>query len=310
MLLHDDSHADRSGEPVADALERLDPAARALLGLSARRGMSVDEIAEVTDNHPDDVAAWLRDGIREVAIDAGVEGDQPLTRTFHRLRQLDDEAWSPDETPSEPLADSAAADAPGRRLRPTAVYTALLAAIALIVPLNDVWPAQIVSLGLLVTVPGSLLLRAIGIPGRSIAAFPLYVPAASLAVLFAAGLTVDLAGPQLGVERPLHTVPMLVAIEAFCVVLLVAGAFRSPAEVAVPWRSLGLRVWNLWPLVLPLVSAAGAARLTAGHGNVLATAGLALVAVTVLACTALAGHLSKTQLALVLYGVGLAAVWS
>src|SRR3954453_21646213 len=144
MLLHDDSHADRSDQPVADALERLDPAARAVLGLSARRGMSVDEIAEVTGNHPDDVAAWLRDGVREVAVEAGVEGEQPLTRTFHILPQLDDEAWSPGDTSPEPPAGA-------RRWAPTAIYAALLAAIALIVPLHDGWAAQIVSLGLLLT---------------------------------------------------------------------------------------------------------------------------------------------------------------
>src|SRR3954447_4492321 len=135
MLLHDDSHTDDPGEPVAGALERLDPAARALLGLSARRGMSVDEIAEVTDNHPDDVAAWLRDGVREVAVDAGVEGERPLTRTFHRLRQLDDEAWSAGDSPPEPAA-GVPAEAPAGRWAPTGIYAALLAAIALIIPLN------------------------------------------------------------------------------------------------------------------------------------------------------------------------------
>src|SRR3954447_20423172 len=108
MLLHDDSHTDDPGEPVAGALERLDPAARALLGLSARRGMSVDEIAEVTDNHPDEVAAWLRDGVRDVAVAAGCEGERRLTRTSPRLRQLDDDAWSSADTPPEPPAGAPA----------------------------------------------------------------------------------------------------------------------------------------------------------------------------------------------------------
>src|SRR5215208_5466168 len=136
MLLHDDFHTYGPDEPVADALERLDPAARALLGLSARRGMSVDEIAEVTDNDPADVAAWLRDGVREVAIDAGVEGDRPLTRTFHRLRELDEQAWLADDTPLpeeqiEPPIDHRP-QAPARRWIPLAIYSALLAAIALL----------------------------------------------------------------------------------------------------------------------------------------------------------------------------------
>src|SRR5215217_3116780 len=240
MLLQDETtRTNGSRDRVAAALGRLDPAARALLALSAHRGMSVGEIAEAMNTDPDVVAGWLRDAVREVAVDAGTNSGRPLTTAYGHLRELEESAWRPGQAPApaqmqDDLAETRGADEHRRderprRWAPAAIYAVLLAAIALLVPLNDVWAAQVVSLGLLLTVPGSLLLRAIGTRGESVAAFPLYVPAASLAVLFAAGLSVDLLGPELSVSKPLQTGPMLAAVEVFCLVLLGAGARRPPA---------------------------------------------------------------------------------
>jgi len=73
-------------------------------------------------------------------------------------------------------------------------------------------------LGLLVvlvlTVPGLLALRALRVPGEAVVRFPVYVPCASLVVLLASGLAVDLAGPARGLAAPLRTAPLLAGLEA------------------------------------------------------------------------------------------------
>src|SRR4051812_19953872 len=86
--------------------------------------------------------------------------------------------------------------------RTPAVLFACLALIGLLHPLTHAWAAQAVVLVLLVVVPGILALRALRVPGAVVAGFPVYVPCASLSVLFVAGLAVDLIGPVLGISQP------------------------------------------------------------------------------------------------------------
>src|SRR4051812_45428519 len=85
----------------------------------------------------------------------------------------------------------------------------VLLAMGGLVQLRHNWSAEAALVVLLLVVPGWLLLRAVGTPGEAVVATPVYLPAASLVVLLAAGLGVDLVGPRLGVAEPLRMWPML-----------------------------------------------------------------------------------------------------
>jgi uncharacterized membrane protein len=209
----------------------------------------------------------------------------------------------------EPLRRRRAPSARVLRARHTALELLLLVLMAALVPLRSSFAAEAVLLLLLLAVPGALLLRALRVPGDAILRFPVYVPCASVVMLMAAGLGVDLIGPQLGVSAPLRTLPMLVGVEALSLALLVAGSF-APLEAGVPWRVLRPRVLSAWPLLLPLAAAAGAMRLTAGHGAGVAVIALSFTALVLFLGVLFAGRMSRGQLSLVIYGAALAAAWS
>lgn len=183
-----------------------------------------------------------------------------------------------------------------------------LAMLAVLVQVRGIWAAQAVLLALLLVLPGLLLLRALRVPGAAIASFPAYVPSASLVVLLGSGLVVDLAGPLLGVARPLNAEPLLVGLEVCCLALLAAGSRAGP-EVAIPWRSLAQPARLTWPLVLPLLAAAGALRLNNGHGTAIAVLAVAACGVTLACVLAFAARLEDRLLAVVLYAAGLALMW-
>ena len=82
----------------------------------------------------------------------------------------------------------------GRSRGPRLAELAALAVLPALVAARDVWAAQALLLALLLTVPGLLALRAMRVPGEAIVRFPVYVPCASLVVLIASGLVVDLEG--------------------------------------------------------------------------------------------------------------------
>lgn len=216
------------------------------------------------------------------------------------LKPLERPPGSPERAPRHAAA----------RVRgPVAAYVAALAVIALLVPMDRFWAAQVFLVPLLLTVPGVILLRALRIPGRVVSSFPVYIPCASIVVLFGSGLAVDIGVPLIGVTAPLRAGPLLVGLDIICLALL-AASINAPPEVAIEWRALSRPAWLAWPLVLPLVAAAGALRLNSGHGG-----GIALVALA--ACIAMLGatvvfspRFDKTLLMVILYAVGLAILWS
>jgi uncharacterized membrane protein len=203
------------------------------------------------------------------------------------------------------------AQAPARRT--DAALGAYLAALATVAALAlwaaDIWAAQVVSAGLLLTVPGVLLLRALRVSAYSVGSFPVYVPAASLVFLLAAGLGASLLGPVVGVEQPLRTEPLLVAVGVPWLVLLALGA-RAPEEARIRWDGVLPQARNLWPLLLPLGAAAGAARLSSSGDAALATIVVTASGAALLGALMAAKRLSHVQLMLVLYGVSLALMWS
>jgi len=188
-------------------------------------------------------------------------------------------------------------------------YAAALVLVALLLPLNSSWAVQLLLVPLLLAVPGAVLLRALRVPGRAVASFPIYVPCASIVVLLGSGLAVDLLGPFLGVTAPLRATPLLVGLEATCLMLL-AASVNGPADAAIPWRSLSRPIRLAWPLTLPLIAAAGSLRLNSGHGHGVALIALSASIALLAAGLTFSSRLDKALLAVILYAAELALMWS
>jgi uncharacterized membrane protein len=188
-------------------------------------------------------------------------------------------------------------------------YIGALALVAVLVSLHSFWAAQVLLVPLLLVVPGAILLRALRVPGHTVFSFPVYVPCASLIVLFGSGLAVDLIGPLVGVAAPLRAGPLLVGLEVVCLALLAASA-NAPSSVAIPWRSLAQPARLAWPFILPLVAAAGALRLNSGHGAGVAVVATAACGIALTTAMLVASRLDKSLLAVILYAACLAMMWS
>jgi uncharacterized membrane protein len=175
--------------------------------------------------------------------------------------------------------------------------------------LQRLWVAELFLFGLLLVLPGVLLLRALRVPGAVVASSPVYVPAASLAVLIVSGLVVDVVGPLVGVSAPLRTVPLAVGIELVLVGLF-AASFRAPAGTAIPWRAIAVPPWRCWPLLLPLVAAVGALRLNTGHSSSIAVVAVVGCLAVLAWAIARAPRLSDTFVTVVVYAVSLSVMWA
>ncbi len=193
--------------------------------------------------------------------------------------------------------------------RALAWRAAPLAAIAALTAGRQLWVVQLLQLGLLLVVPGALLLDALRVPRAAVRAFPVYVPAASVAVLFASALAGDLVGPPLGVGHPLAPWPMLVSLELACAALLAARP-SAPVLAMIGSALVRARPLKAWPLALPLLAAAGALELNHHGAAALSIASAVAAALVPLVCLVRADKIGPTSLMVILYAVGLAAIWS
>ena len=137
----------------------------------------------------------------------------------------------------------------------------------------------------------------------------MYVPCASIVVLYGTGLAVNMTGPVIGIAEPLRPWPMLVGFELVCLILLAVSA-NAPPDAAIPWRDLALTGRTALPVILPLVAAAGAIRLNTGHSNGVAVIALCGCVILTAVLFAYASRVSISLLAVGLYAVGLAMMWS
>lgn len=195
------------------------------------------------------------------------------------------------------------------RHRPLAVQGAGLILIAILTGLHGHWAAQVLLVPLLLIVPGVILLRALRVPGEAVASYPVYVPSASLLVMLVSGLAVDMLGPLAGITAPLRSVPLLVGLELTCVALLGLAA-NAPADTRIPWERLSDQVRSAWPLLLPVLAAAGALRLNGGNDNHIAVVALTLLVIVPVATFLFAPWLDEPLLYSITFGVALAAMWS
>jgi uncharacterized membrane protein len=213
------------------------------------------------------------------------------------LRQADLDA---DAQPSQEAA---------RARHPQAMPAAGLVLLAVLTPLHGLWAVQLLMVPLLLVLPGLILLRALRFPGAAVAATPLYVPAASILVLLAAGLATDLAGPRIGIAEPLRAAPLLLGLEVVCFALL-GCSLGAPEETRIPWASVSHPFRLAWPLLIPLLSAAGALRLNSGHSARVAELAVIVVLVVTVAVFLYASRCSDRLLIVGVFAIGLAMMWS
>jgi hypothetical protein len=125
------------------ALARLDPASRALLDLSLRRGMKPEEIGDLLGTDPDSVVVAREAALEQLATELDMDDVSELDQVRARLAELPAEAWTgtADARPQlkvvkgEP-ARSAEPPAKSRRSRlPLLLALLAVAAVALIVVL-------------------------------------------------------------------------------------------------------------------------------------------------------------------------------
>jgi hypothetical protein len=91
------------------ALSRLDPASRALLDLSLRRGMRPEEIGELLGTDPESVIVAREGALEQLASELGMEDVSELDDVRARLAELPAAAWTgtaAHETPAEPQTAS------------------------------------------------------------------------------------------------------------------------------------------------------------------------------------------------------------
>jgi len=141
------------------------------------------------------------------------------------------------------------------------------------------------------------------VPGATVAANCFYIPAASITVLIGSGLATDLIGPLVGISAPLRAAPLLVALELVCAGLLLA-ARDAPPETQIPWLALDRPVALTWPIILPLVAAAGALRLNSGHSNLFAELAIVLVIITLVATFVRAPWCDDALLIVIIFAAG------
>jgi hypothetical protein len=76
------------------ALSRLDPASRALLDLSLRRGMRPEEIGELLGTDPESVIVARESALEQLADELGMDDVSELDDVRARLAELPPEAWT------------------------------------------------------------------------------------------------------------------------------------------------------------------------------------------------------------------------
>jgi hypothetical protein len=120
-------------DSFTSALERLDPASRALLDLSLRRGMRTEEIADVLGADTESVEASRDDALRRIASEVGMPDDD----VRDRLAEMPDDEWrgngstataeEPEPEPEpEPAAEPPAAAAEPEKRKRGSIWPLLL----------------------------------------------------------------------------------------------------------------------------------------------------------------------------------------
>ena len=159
------------------------------------------------------------------------------------------------------------------------------------------WPVQVLLVPLLLVVPGVICCGRCGFrvsrsPPSGLCARRVTAGAGRFGSGCRYGRS---AGASIGAVA---AVPLLVGLELVCGALL-ACSVNAPAETEIPWGSLPRPARLAWPLLLPLVAAAGALRLNSGHGNQVAVLAVIMVVVVLVAGFLFAPWLDVPLLAMI-----------
>ena len=236
-------------------------------------------------------------------------------RVYHRTLTVPAEGhvrprvWAPPAAHESASDQRRARDVAGSRLTALLPAWAGLVAIVALEPFRAIWPVALVLTALTLTVPGVVALRALRVSGAALVRYPLYIPAASLAVVMAGGLAADLLGPLLGDAHPLSNQTAAFSVLLLSFLLSLAGA-AAPTSARFPWRAAMRRPELLLPLSLPLLAAGGALLLNNGHGAGLARFTAAAGIFVLLGCLVRADRMSRASVAMVLFACALAAEWA
>src|SRR3954447_21454838 len=87
------------------ALARLDPANRALLDLSLRRGMRPEEIGDLLGTDPESVIVACEAALEQLGAELGLDEKPDLDDLRGRLATLPSEAWTGQAEAEEPEAE-------------------------------------------------------------------------------------------------------------------------------------------------------------------------------------------------------------
>ena len=188
---------------------------------------------------------------------------------------------------------------------------ALLAATVGLAWVHSLWLVNGIELGLLLWLPGVLLLRAIGVTPQQVHDNPGYLAAASLGVLIAAALLINSIGPGLGIARPLERVPLVASLGAVGLALIVAGRLRrGPEFLGYLPRVDRVRALSCVLPALPALGALGALWLTNGRGGTMATVAAILAGATLLLGASVADRISREHCRAILYFASVALIFS
>src|SRR3954471_4644151 len=116
------------------ALGRLDPASRALLDLSLRRGMKPAEIGELLGTDPESVVAAREAALEQLATELDMGDSSQLDEVRARLAELPADAWTaaPADRPRLSVVKEGPAKRPPERKRSRLPLLLALLAIAVV----------------------------------------------------------------------------------------------------------------------------------------------------------------------------------
>ncbi|CAB4776737.1 MAG: hypothetical protein F2729_01225 [Actinobacteria bacterium] len=172
---------------------------------------------------------------------------------------------------------------------------------------------QIFLLVTILLLPGSAIASLLKIRLESISSRVILTVAFGTSFIMVMGYLVSLAGPHVGVDRPLDRIPQLWIWGVVLLVLTIACAIVKRDPVSYVFE--GVEPYHVYYssifLVFPIVAAIGAFRLNGGHGNDVAVVNLVVIIGLVVFTSIVTWRRDvRFPISALIYSISLAVVWS